>query len=81
MNNENQRLDCRGDFCPIPVVKAKLALEEMSPGEVLKVLADDPAAESDFSAWCEATGNPLLKSEKTEEGFVFLIRKVAAGRT
>jgi len=72
---EKRLLDCTGFFCPLPVVKTKLALESMKSGEVLKVTADDPGAKKDFPAWCSATGNGLIRTEERDGTFVFYIRK------
>nr|MDA3792830.1 sulfurtransferase TusA family protein [Elusimicrobiota bacterium] len=62
--NFNRELDCVGFFCPLPVVKTKLELEEIEPGEILKVTADDPGSKEDFPAWCSETGHKLLKTEE-----------------
>jgi len=72
---EDKVLDCVGFYCPLPVVKTKLELEKMKEGEILKVLADDPGAKSDFPNWCKETGNELLKTEETDGVLVFYIRK------
>ena len=69
-------VDTRGLLCPMPVVKAKLALEEMKPGQVVKVLSTDPGSLKDFPAWCQETGNKLLLAQ--EEGkrlYTFFIEK------
>jgi tRNA 2-thiouridine synthesizing protein A len=68
-------LDTKGLLCPMPVVKTKLYIEEMGPGQVLKVLATDPASPGDFAAWCQETGNKLLESGREGDAFVFVIRK------
>jgi tRNA 2-thiouridine synthesizing protein A len=60
------RLDARGLFCPMPILKASAMLEPMHSGEQLEVLADDPAAPSDFVAFSKRTGHPLR--ENTENG-------------
>ena len=69
-------VDTRGMLCPMPVVKAKLALEEMKLGQVAKVLSTDPGSKKDFPAWCQETGNKLLLAQ--EEGkrlYTFFIEK------
>jgi len=69
-------VDTKGMLCPMPVVKAKLALEEMKPGQVAKVLSTDPGSMKDFPAWCQETGNRLLLAQ--EEGkrlYTFFIEK------
>ena len=72
---EDRVLDMRGFQCPIPVVKTNLAMREMADGEVLKVLATDKGALSDFPAWAEDTGNQLLSSGEEDDALVFFIRK------
>lgn len=66
-----RELNAVGLSCPIPIIKTKKAMDELKKGEVLLVLADDPGAKEDFPAWCEQTGNELLKIE--EEGQVIKI--------
>ncbi|MFH1783820.1 MAG: sulfurtransferase TusA family protein [bacterium] len=61
--DKTKSLDCTGLMCPMPVVKAKLELEEMKSGEVLEVVADDPGFEKDFPAWCKQTGNTFIELE------------------
>jgi tRNA 2-thiouridine synthesizing protein A len=48
MTRPDRTLDCLGLYCPEPVFKARMELDEMKKGEVLEVLADDPAAEEDI---------------------------------
>ena len=72
---EDRVLDMRGFQCPIPVVKTNLAIKEMTDGEVLKVLATDKGALTDFPAWAEDTGNTLLSSGEEDDALVFYIRK------
>lgn len=45
-------LDCRGQRCPLPVIALARRLPELPAGAVLRVLADDPAADNDIRAWC-----------------------------
>ena len=68
-------VDTKGLLCPMPVVKAKLALEDMKAGQVAKVLATDPGSVCDMAAFAEQTGNALL--EQGEEGgkYVFFLKK------
>jgi len=68
-------LDCVGLYCPMPVVKAKLQIEEMADGQILQVLADDPGAKKDFPAWCESTGNVFLGMEEKDGTISVYIRK------
>ncbi|TAK33542.1 MAG: sulfurtransferase TusA family protein [Chloroflexota bacterium] len=68
-------LDCIGLYCPVPVIKTKEAVDKLAAGQVLEVLADDPAAPEDMKAWAKRTGNELLSVESTADGVRFLIRK------
>ena len=64
----DQRLDARGLVCPLPVLRAQKRLTAMAPGEILEVLATDPAAPEDFRGFCAATGHRLLVLEADDEG-------------
>jgi len=68
-------LDCIGLYCPTPVLNTRQEIDKLTIGEVLEVLADDPAAEEDLKAWAKRTGQKILKIEKTNEGLKFLIEK------
>ncbi|MFW9800850.1 MAG: sulfurtransferase TusA family protein [Candidatus Thorarchaeota archaeon] len=69
-------LDCLGLYCPQPLFQAREAIDSIGPGEVLEMLADDPAAEEDIKRFCKRTGNHLLSFERLEDGTQrFLIRK------
>lgn len=50
-------VDARGLTCPMPLVKTKLALESLAPGETLRVLATDPEAPIDLAAWADGEGH------------------------
>jgi len=75
MTEPDGRLDCAGLYCPIPIVKTKLQLERMKPGQILEVISDDPGSKKDFQAWCGETGNELLNIKEEEGVFIFHIRK------
>jgi len=61
-------LDCVGLYCPEPVFRTRLALDEMEVGEVLEVTADDPAAEEDIKRVVEGLGRRSSASRKTGRG-------------
>ena len=73
---EAQReLDTRGLNCPLPILKAKKALAEMSSGDVLKVVATDPGSMRDFQAFARQTGNELVGQTAGDGEFVHLLRR------
>ena len=67
-------LDLTGLKCPLPVLKARRAIKGMAAGEVLEVLADDPAAELDFAHFCEVGGHALEASSRGGEGPAQVLR-------
>ena len=69
-------LDCIGLYCPMPILKTREEMDKLAVGEVLEVLADDPAAEPDLKAWAKRTSQKVLKIEKTPEGMRVLIQKI-----
>ena len=75
----DDQIDTRGLLCPLPVLKARKRLGQMSPGEVLLLLADDPAAVVDVPHYCAEAGHSLLHQDETTEGLRFLIAR--AGKT
>ena len=71
----DQVLDCSGMACPMPILKTKKAIDALSSGQVLKMIATDPGSTSDMDAWTKKTGHALVGSEKEGEKFVFYIKK------
>jgi TusA-related sulfurtransferase len=68
-------LDCIGLYCPAPVLNTRQEIDKLAIGDVLEVLADDPAAEEDLKAWAKRTGQKIVEIEKTSAGMRFLIQK------
>jgi len=79
VTNSTVELDVSGMICPLPVLRARRALATLGPGEILRVLCTDPAAATDFPAYCEAAGHTLLETSRRElpQGpeLIFLIRR------
>jgi tRNA 2-thiouridine synthesizing protein A len=70
-------LDVKGLKCPLPVLRAKRALNGIDPGAVLEVEATDPAALKDFPAFCDMTGHTLVETRTEGDVFRFVIRRKA----
>ncbi len=68
-------VDARGMKCPLPILKAKKALNGMQTGEVLRVLATDPGSVRDFNAFARQTGNELLSHAELDAEFTFFLRR------
>jgi tRNA 2-thiouridine synthesizing protein A len=72
-------LDCRGLYCPLPVLRTERALAGLAVGETLRVVATDPVAELDMAVLCQRAGHHLVRLERRDEELVFLLRRGAAG--
>lgn len=70
-------LDAKGLSCPMPVVKARLELDKLGAGDVLRVLATDPGSVSDFDNFTKMSGHELLESKEDAGVYTYLIRKGA----
>ena len=69
-------VDAVGMFCPIPIVKLKLEIEQLDSAQVLEVLADDPGFELEVVSWCKERKNKLLSLRKNQDNhFVAYIEK------
>lgn len=71
----DKELDARGLNCPLPILRTKKALADMTTGQVLKIIATDPGSVKDFQAFARQTGNDLLSSETVEKEFTFFMKK------
>lgn len=68
-------LDARGLNCPLPILRAKKALNELQAGQVLRIVATDPGSVKDFQAFAKQTGNELLSHAEASREFTFFLRK------
>lgn len=71
----HKELDARGLNCPLPILKTKKALAEMTSGQVLRVLATDPGSVRDFQAFAKQTGNELLTQSESNKEFTFYMKR------
>lgn len=67
-------VDARGESCPMPLLRAKLKLNEMNSGECVKVLATDAGSVRDFEAFIGLTPHEL-RSEHSDNEYVYFIIK------
>ena len=71
----DKELDARGLNCPLPILRTKKMLNDMSSGQLLRILATDPGSVRDFEAFARQTGNALLRSMEMGGEFHFVMRK------
>ena len=68
-------VDCRGLFCPMPIVRTREAIRDLAIGQTLEMLSDDPASDADMRSWARRTGHDLLGVSKHGPVYRFLVRK------
>lgn len=70
-----EEVDARGLDCPMPLLKAKRALNGMRSGQLLRVLATDSGSQRDFCVFAEQSGHQLLESGEAEGVYTYLLKK------
>ena len=75
MNDVDTELDVKGLNCPMPLLKAKKALNDMKAGMILRVLATDPGSERDFEVFARQSGNMLLDSTNHDGVYCYYLQK------
>lgn len=68
-------VDASGLNCPLPLLKAKLALNTLAPGAVLKVVATDAGSQRDFRTFAKLSGNELLSETAQAGAYTYWLRK------
>lgn len=71
----DKSVDCIGLFCPMPLLRTREEMDSLQPGQILELIADDPAAENDIQSFAKRTGNDILNMEKEGGKIRFLIKK------
>ena len=71
----DKELDARGLNCPLPILKTKKALGDLTTGQVLKVISTDAGSVKDMEAFAKQTGNELLASQAEGKEYVFYMKK------
>ncbi|AIQ64125.1 MULTISPECIES: sulfurtransferase TusA family protein [Paenibacillus] len=69
-------VDTKGMACPLPIVKAKKALDGLESGQVMEVQSTDKGSINDFQAWVKQTKHELLKHEEDNGIYKFFVKKV-----
>jgi TusA-related sulfurtransferase len=71
----DQELDTRGLNCPLPILKAKKALNAMQSGQLLRVVATDAGSLRDFTAFAKQTGNELVEQQTQGNEFIHVLKR------
>ena len=73
--NADVAVDARGLNCPLPILKAKKALNTMQSGQTLRVVATDAGSVRDFQAFAKQTGNELVEQQAVGAEYIHLMRR------
>lgn len=73
--NITKTLDAKGLACPMPVVRARKAMNDMAAGEVLEIHATDKGSVADLAAWSKSGGHALIEQKEEDGVFTFWIKK------
>lgn len=68
-------LDVRGEACPYPFIKTKWLMEQITSGEVIKVVASDPDALENIEAWTKKSGDRILRIENEGDTCIIYVKK------
>lgn len=71
----NLELDASGLNCPLPLLRLKKALMTLSSGDVVKVIATDPAAHLDFGVYSNQTGHQIIQLIRESDKQIFYVKK------
>jgi TusA-related sulfurtransferase len=73
--NIDKELDTSGLNCPLPILKAKKALAEMTSGQVLRITATDAGSVRDFVTFAKQTGHALLDQQTVGQQFIHVLQR------
>jgi tRNA 2-thiouridine synthesizing protein A len=71
----DREIDARGLNCPLPILRTKKALNDMTAGQTIRITATDPASVRDFQAFARQTGNELLEHGEDDAGAYWFVLK------
>ncbi|MAZ88543.1 MAG: response regulator SirA [Cellvibrionaceae bacterium] len=72
-----KEVDARGLSCPLPLLKAKQALNQLNVGEQLRVLATDEGSVRDFKTFAQLSGHLLLSSDEQDGCYIYILQKAS----
>jgi len=68
-------VDTSKTLCPVPVIRARQAMDQLQAGQVMKLIATDPGAKNDIPSFARTGGHQLLGSSQEGKQLVFLLKK------
>ena len=76
MTDYDEKLDTSGMNCPMPVLKSKKAMKQLTVGQILKIISTDVGSKKDIPAWTRVTGQELVEEVEENGKFVFFVKKL-----
>lgn len=73
--NVDKLLDAKGLACPMPIIKTRKAINDLTSGNILEIHATDKGAKNDLAAWANSTGHEMVKMEEENGVLKFWIKK------
>lgn len=73
--NFDKELDARGLNCPLPILRTKKSLNDMTTGQILKVVSTDCGSVKDMQAFASQTGNTLVSQTEENKEYIFFMQK------
>jgi TusA-related sulfurtransferase len=70
-----KELDLRGFYCPVPIIKTKIEIDKACEGDLITIIADDPAAEEDLKRWATRVGQEVVKITRSGRDVFVTIKK------
>ncbi len=71
-------LDCRDLPCPMPVIELARHIGDVAVGELVAVVAHDPAAAVDVPAWCRMKAQEIAGTDTAHDGAPrYVVRRVS----
>jgi TusA-related sulfurtransferase len=72
---EDRHLDLHGEVCPYTFVKSKLALEQMNPGQIIRITVDNSESASNVPRSLDLEGHVILEVQRTQSSVWDIIVK------
>jgi TusA-related sulfurtransferase len=72
----DEKLDCFGLLCPMPIIKTSESIKAIDIGKVLEVTSTDVGITTDMPAWCKATGQEYLGTEEKDKEYHSFVKKI-----
>lgn len=74
-SGEELVIDCKDQFCPMPIIKLSQGIKHIEVGQTLQLIATDPGSQHDVQAWARQTSHELINTKKDGKVFTFVVKR------